>query len=212
MLPTEAGKKRPRSRGQKQGNSRQCRIWPRRALLAKLLNHQNLGILSATTDSATAIVGLLMIFGIFNAKPPPLTAFCTKLSVPANLFRLADGMTTGTSSNIHNRAVVLSLVMMAAAGNFVEGLRWDRQKGMWEGSRRYLRDTNSDVIAAEAIVWIQFLMGKLWKADQKNDPETFERVGYDTINSCVRRGPPFPNFFAEKAVECESGCYPRAHG
>jgi len=31
-----------------------------------------------------------MIFG--NTKPPPLTAFCTKLSAPENLLKLADGM------------------------------------------------------------------------------------------------------------------------
>jgi hypothetical protein len=130
---------------------------------------------------------MLMIFGIFgNAKPPPLTAFCTKLSAPANLLKLADGMTTGTSSSIDKRAVVLSLVIMAAAGHFVGGLRWDRQKGMWDGSRRYLRDTNLDVITAEAIIWIHILMGKFWTAQQKKDHEMFERVGYVTLSTAAR--------------------------
>jgi hypothetical protein len=101
-----------------------------------------------------------MIFGMFgNPKPPPLSAFCTKLSAPANLLKLADSMTTGTSSNIDKRGIVLSLVIMAAAGHFVRDLRWDRQKGMWEGSRRYLRHTNLDVITAEALVWVGFFDG-----------------------------------------------------
>src|SRR5947209_930663 len=118
-----------------------ARVWSGPSAWAKVLTQSNLGAPAATTRLA-AIVGLPMIFGIFrNAKPPPLTAFCTKLSAPANLLKLADGMTTGASSSIDKRTVVLSLVIMAAAGHFVGGLRWDRQKGMWEGSRRYLRDT-----------------------------------------------------------------------
>jgi hypothetical protein len=129
-----------------------------------------------------------MIFGILgNAKPPPLTAFCTKLSAPANLQKLADGMSAGTSSSsTDKRAVVLSLVIMAAAGHFVGGLQWDRQEGMWQGSQRYLRDTNLDVITAEAIVWIHFLMGRFWKADGENDPEMFARVGYVTLSTALR--------------------------
>jgi hypothetical protein len=124
-----------------------------------------------------------MIFG--NTKPPPLTAFCTKLSVPANLLKLADSMTTGPSS-IDKRAVVLCLVIMAAAGHFIGGLQWDRQKGMSEGSRRYLRDTNLDVITAEAIVWIHFLMGRFWKADGEKDPKMFEQVGYVTLYTALQ--------------------------
>src|SRR5262249_15135539 len=80
----------------------------------------------------------------------------------------------------------LSLVIIAAAGHFVGGLRWDRQKGIWEGSRRYLRDTNLDVITAEAIVWIHFLMGRFWRADQKEDHEMFERAGYATLFTASR--------------------------
>src|SRR5262249_52481568 len=69
--------------------------------------------------------------------------------------------------------------IMAAAGHFVEKLRWDRNR-MWEGSRRYLRDTNLDVITAEAIAWIHFLMMRFWRAEQKKDHEMFERIGYGT--------------------------------
>ena len=43
-------------------------------------------------------------------------------------------------------------------------------------SREYLRNTNLDVIAAEAIVWITFLMAKLRKADRKKNAEMFEAM------------------------------------
>jgi hypothetical protein len=121
-----------------------------------------------------------MIF--FRKKAPPLTAFCLKLSAPENIFKIADHVTTRASwrqrvsSQLHpqqalrleNRAFVSSLFIMTVAGDFVRrGLQWDRG-GTWEGSRRYLRGTNLDVITAEAIVWIRFLMQKLWKADRED--------------------------------------------
>jgi hypothetical protein len=39
-----------------------------------------------------------------------------------------------------------------------------------------LRDTNYDVITAEAIFWMLFLMGRLWEADLKKDHEMLERL------------------------------------
>jgi hypothetical protein len=54
----------------------------------------------------------------------------------------------------------LSLILAAAAGDFVKNLRW-------EGSRRYLKSTNLDVITAEAIIWMYFLMVRFYLADQK---------------------------------------------
>jgi hypothetical protein len=125
-----------------------------------------------------------MIFGIFSkAKLPPLTAYCTKLSVPANLFNIAESITTDPSPGIDKRARVLSLVIMAAAGHFVGRLRWGALKGKWEGSRRYLRDTNLDVITAEAIIWVHFLMAGLRRADQKEDHDLYERVGEVTFST-----------------------------
>ena len=118
----------------------------------------------------------LMIFGMFaKAKQPPLTAFCTKLSVRKNLIRVAGIEATKASLRTDKRAVVLSLTIMAAAGFFVERFRWDR--GVWKSSRRYLRGTNLDVITAEAIVWVHSLLGKLWLDDALKDHEMIERIG-----------------------------------
>jgi hypothetical protein len=130
---------------------------------------------------------LPMILGIFGTgKQPPLTAACAKLSAPENLLAVADRMSAGRSSSADKRAVVLSLVIMGAAGHFVVGLRWDRQKAVWEGSRRYLRETNLDVITAEAVAWMHFLMGQFWRADQKDDPAMFERIGFVTVSEAMR--------------------------
>ena len=99
------------------------------------------------------------MFSIFGrTKQYPLTELCTKLSTPANLLNSANTMCADVSSGTDKRAIVLALVIMAAAGNFVRDLRWDQKKGLWEGSRRYLRNTNLDVTTAEAIVWTYVLM------------------------------------------------------
>jgi hypothetical protein len=143
-----------------------------------------------------------MIFGIFGkTKPPPLTAFCIKLSVPENLLKLVDSMTKDTSSSIAKRAIVLSSLIMGGAGHFVEKLQWDRE-GILEGSQRYLRDTNLDVITAEAIVWIHFLMERFWLADQKKDHEMFERVGLGTFREAFE--------LALCTIEKQTGCDFRA--
>jgi hypothetical protein len=116
---------------------------------------------------------------------PPLTTSCMKLSAPQNLLAMADKRTSNPSRNIDNRANVLCWVIMAAAGDFIRQLL-DSQKEWGEGTRRYLRDTNLDVITAEAIVWVHFLMGQLWMADQQKDHEMFERIGYSTTGMAFR--------------------------
>ena len=126
-----------------------------------------------------------MIFSLFRkTKPPPLTAYCMRLSAPENLLKVANGVITDTSSSTDKRAIVLFLIIVSAAGNFVEGIQGDEP--FYKEMRQYLRDTDPDVITAEAIVWITFLMGELWEADQKKDREMFERVGYATVPTALR--------------------------
>ena len=118
------------------------------------------------------------------AKLPPLTAHCVKSNelVHADITQVIELAANSKSTSVDKRSVVLSMLIMALAGDFVgKTLSWDKQKGLWEGSREYLRNTNLDVITAEAIVWITFLMAQLWKADREKDPEMYERVGYVTV-------------------------------
>jgi hypothetical protein len=59
-----------------------------------------------------------MIFGMFaKAKQPPLTAFCTKLSVRKNLIRVAGIEATKASLRTDKRAVVLSLIYSPLSTN-----------------------------------------------------------------------------------------------
>ena len=109
-----------------------------------------------------------------------LTEFCTTLSASENLLKLVDTVTIRKPSSVDKRGVALCLIIMAGAGHFVgTSLRWDEHEGMkgiWEGSRRYLRDTNLDVITAEAMVWMHFLMGNFWKAEKEKHHEMFGRL------------------------------------
>ena len=116
---------------------------------------------------------------------PPFTEICTKLAGAGTLVALVDQMTAKNSRLVDNRATALSLTIMGAAGDFINGLHWG-ERATWRGSDDYLRDTNMDAIAAEAVVWVAFLVSRLWNADQKADHEMFERVGYVTVNMASR--------------------------
>jgi hypothetical protein len=54
---------------------------------------------------------------------------------------------------------------MAASGNFVSDLRWDKEASRGS-SRNYLSTTNLDVITAEACVWIAYLIGQFHAHDE----------------------------------------------
>jgi hypothetical protein len=124
----------------------------------------------------------LLIFGIFGkAKAAPLTAFCKKVSDPTRLLRVANNMVVDASlatQAVDKRALLLSFIVMGAAGHLVEQL----DRGLdGNSSQRVLRDTNLDVITAEAIIWIHFLMIRLCDTDQKKSPEMFGRVDDSTF-------------------------------
>jgi hypothetical protein len=74
---------------------------------------------------------------------------------------------------------------MAAAGHFVENLQSNKEQ-MYKELRQFLSDTNLDVITAEAIIWITFLMYQFWQADKKKDHEIYERIGNLTFSTANR--------------------------
>ena len=92
-------------------------------------------------------------------------------------------MVNDHSLGVNKRALLLSFIVMGAAGHLVEGL--DRGLNR-DSSQRVLRDTNLDVITAEAIIWIHFLMIRFWKTDQKKSPEMFERVDDSTFIEALK--------------------------
>jgi hypothetical protein len=127
------------------------------------------------------------MFGSFKRKPPlpPLTEACIKLADFENLMNFADIQTRNNLTSIDNRAIALFLIIMGAAGHFVSGLK-NPQDNLWKEVWRYLRETNLDVITAETMVWVMFLMAQLWRAEQKRDRETFKRISYGTYTSATR--------------------------
>jgi hypothetical protein len=87
------------------------------------------------------------------------------------------------------RAVVLHQAVAAAAGHFVGDLQ--SAKGpIYKEVRRFLRRTNLDVVTAEAINWISFLMFLHWQADRRRDNKIFERIGKSYLLVC---GPTSPS-------------------
>jgi hypothetical protein len=108
-----------------------------------------------------------------SAKPPTLTAFCKKLSEPNGLLRVANNMAVDRSVKINKRALLLSYLVMGAAGNVVAQL----DRGLnGDSTLRFLEDTNLDVVTAEAIIWNHALLMWLWKTERKKNPKMLEGV------------------------------------
>jgi len=121
------------------------------------------------------------MFGFGKAIACPLTRYCTGLD--ENLLSAANSVMSDRSSEVDKRASILALLIMAASGHLVSrSLRWD-DGDLWEGSRRYLRETNLDVITAEASVWIAFLMAQFRKNEK--DKRIFERIGHLTTSTAA---------------------------
>jgi hypothetical protein len=88
------------------------------------------------------------------AKPPPFTAHRVKSNelVHPDITQVIELAANSKSTSVDKRSIIMSMLIMALAGDFVgKTLSWDKQNGSWEGSREYLRNTNLDVITAEAI-------------------------------------------------------------
>lgn len=141
-----------------------------------------------------------MIFRIF-CKPlaQPLTEACLKLSDFGNLANMLDRINrASTLDSIDARATALNFFILSASGSLIKSLRWEKNDTgpiFWEGSDTLLRRTNLDVITAEAIVWIGFLMGQLRRADAKRDREMYERVGSTTVGAAGGLGREFIRSF-----------------
>jgi hypothetical protein len=85
------------------------------------------------------------------ATLPLLTAHCVKSNelVHADIHSVIELAANSKSTSLDKRSIALS---MAFAGAFVgKALSWDKQNGLWEGSREYQRNTNLDVITAKTI-------------------------------------------------------------
>jgi hypothetical protein len=100
----------------------------------------------------------------------PLTDLCSRV----NLQVILDTVETDDPADPMKRAKVLSFLMMMGAAEIVRSLKWEKSK-TWKGSSHFFRETNMDVITAEALIWISYLTAQLWKAER--DHEMLSRVG-----------------------------------
>jgi len=116
-----------------------------------------------------------------KAKPPPLTAWIMQFSTPANLLKAASSVLIDATPGTDSRPVVMCLTIFSATGNLVGNLLRN-EEAFYKDIRTYFRDTDFDVVTAEAIVWISVLMVEFWKSDKQKDREMFERIGCGTIS------------------------------
>jgi len=138
-----------------------------------------------------------MIFGVFRSAKPSkssLTEFCKLLSDPTALLNTANSLIADRSNTLDKRVEVLNLIVMGGAGNLVK----DLDSGIGgDSSLRVLGDTNLDVITAEALVWVHFLIMGLWKNDPERNSEIFKRVNDSTFLVALK--------IALDAIESETG-------
>lgn len=120
-----------------------------------------------------------------NLRKPSLTDYCIKISQPQTLMKVAED-TTRKPSETDARYWVMALIIMSAAGHFVKGLMDAQADEVVFTLEHFRRDVNWDVITAEAIVWIGFLIFKLWEADTKSDQKMFELIGSSTLYMASR--------------------------
>ncbi len=95
------------------------------------------------------------LFGFFARRKgePPLTQFCIRLSellLKGDFLEYLKGVISKAPAGLERHAVVLSLVAMALAGNFVSDLRHSKQS-MYRDVREFFKDTNAEIITAEQL-------------------------------------------------------------
>lgn len=130
--------------------------------------------MTSRVGSSPATVDACSVFPK-EAALSPLTDLCAKCS-PAFI---ADFVQRGNPLDEHKRAKLLCYLVMYGAADFVNGSLNPQKSELWTASPSLLADTNKDVLTAETIVWLCFLMGRFWTTER--DYEMRQRVGYLTL-------------------------------
>src|SRR5262249_47877502 len=92
---------------------------------------------------------------------------------PNRLLRVANNVVVDHSVKVDKRALLLSFIVMGAAGHLVAQL----DRGLdGNSSWRFLGNTNLDVVTAEAIIWNHALLMWLWKTEHNKNPKMLEGV------------------------------------
>jgi hypothetical protein len=115
-----------------------------------------------------------------KVPPSPLSDLCAKCSQQF----IAHFVQSGDPEDEFKRAKLLSYLVMYGANQFInDGLNVEKNE-IWFRSSSIITDNNRDVLIAETINWICYLIGRLWISDK--EPEIRERVGYLTLTHTNR--------------------------
>ena len=117
-----------------------------------------------------------------KAPPAPLSDLCAKCSKGF----IARFVQNGDPENEYKRAQLLCYLTMYGADHFINRDLNPKYSDIWSGNNSFVTGQNRDVLTAETIVWLAFLLGRLWLHDKEKDSEMRERIGYGTFTQANR--------------------------
>jgi hypothetical protein len=100
---------------------------------------------------------------MFFRKKRPLSDLCGKCSQEF----IANFIQSGDQENELNRAQLLSYLIMYGADNFITRDLNPEKSEIWFNYKSIVTDSNKDVLMAETIIWLCFLIGRLWTSDKR---------------------------------------------
>ena len=115
----------------------------------------------------------------FRKKCPqsPLSDLCGKCSQEF----IANFIQSGDLENELARAELLSYLIMYGAEHFITRDLDPDKSEIWFNHESIVTDSNKDVLMAETIVWLGFLIGRLWKSDKEYEGEWWKREAWATL-------------------------------
>jgi hypothetical protein len=95
--------------------------------------------------------------------PSPLSDLCGKCSQEF----IAHFIQSGDPENNSNRVLLLSYLIMYGADHFITRDLNPEKSEIWFNHKSIVTDSNKDVLMAETIMWLCFLIGRLWTSDKE---------------------------------------------
>src|SRR5574337_1565440 len=95
--------------------------------------------------------------------PSPLSDLCAKCSQEF----IADFIRTGDPEDENKREMLLCYLIMHGADRFINCDLNPEKSEFWANSPSIVTDSNKDVLMAETLMWLCFLMGRAWESDKK---------------------------------------------
>lgn len=118
-----------------------------------------------------------MFSRLFTTKRSnPLFDLCSRLNIQVVL-KSVDRLASESETK---KATILSYLIMMAAAELVRDLILGEGEAR-ENSPELFRNTNLDVITAEALVWVETVLFRMWGEHARRDDEVLYLVGHGTF-------------------------------